>query len=67
MINRSSYVEKTRTISRRLFILVSAKIALILGITTRLYNLQISDKEKYEILSDKNRIREWKRLHREEL
>ena len=60
MINRSSNVEKTRTISRRLFILVSAKIALILGITTRLYNLQISDKEKYEILSDKNRIREWK-------
>ena len=42
MINRSSNVEKTRTISRRLFILVSAKIALILGITTRLYNLQIS-------------------------
>ena len=30
------------------------------GITSRLYNLQISDREKYEILSDKNRIRSWK-------
>ena len=30
------------------------------GITSRLYSLQISDREKYELLSDKNRIREWK-------
>ena len=60
MISRSSSVEKGRIISRRLFILVSAKVALLTGITSRLYNLQISDKEKYEILSDKNRIREWK-------
>ena len=27
---------------------------------SRLYSLQISDREKYELLSDKNRIREWK-------
>jgi Cell division protein FtsI/penicillin-binding protein 2 len=60
MISRSSSVEKGRVISRRLFILVSAKIALLTGVTSRLYNLQISDKEKYEVLSDKNRIREWK-------
>ena len=40
--------------------MVSAKILLLGGITSRLYNLQISDKEKYETLSDKNRIREWK-------
>ncbi len=60
MISRSSSVEKGRVISRRLFILVSAKVALLTGVTSRLYNLQISDKEKYEILSDKNRIREWK-------
>ena len=60
MISRSSSIEKGRIISRRLFILVSAKAALLAGITSRLYNLQISDKEKYEILSDKNRIREWK-------
>ena len=58
--NRSSEFEKGRIISRRLFLLVSLKFALILGITSRLYNLQISDREKYEILADKNRIREWK-------
>ena len=58
--NRSSEFEKGRIISRRLFLLVSLKFALIFGITSRLYNLQISDREKYEILADKNRIREWK-------
>ena len=60
MLNRSSNIEKGRIISRRLFILVSAKILLLAGLTSRLYSLQISDREKYEILSDKNRIREWK-------
>ena len=60
MFSRHSGVEKGRIISRRLFILVSAKILLLGGITSRLYNLQISDKEKYETLSEKNRIREWK-------
>ena len=60
MLNRESNIEKGRVISRRLFILASAKILLIAGITSRLYNLQISDREKYEILSDKNRLREWK-------
>ena len=60
MLNRTSNIEKSRVISRRLFILTSAKIFLFTAITSRLYNLQISDREKYEILSDKNRIREWK-------
>ena len=60
MISRSNNIDKGRVISRRLFILVSAKILLLGGITSRLYNLQISDKEKYETLSDKNRIKEWK-------
>ena len=60
MQNRSSNFQKGRVISRRLFILSAAKILLFAGITSRLYNLQISDREKYEILSDKNRIREWK-------
>ena len=40
--------------------LAAAKILLLAGITSRLYNLQISDREKYEVLADKNRIREWK-------
>ena len=60
MLNRASNIEKGRTISRRVFILAAAKILLFAGITSRLYSLQISDREKYEILSDKNRLREWK-------
>ncbi len=60
MLNRGSNVEKGRAITRRLFILVTAKLCVLVGITSRLYNLQISDREKYEILSDKNRLREWK-------
>ncbi len=60
MQTRSSNIQKGRVISRRLFILAAAKLLLFAGITSRLYNLQISDREKYEVLSDKNRIREWK-------
>ena len=60
MIIRASNVEKGRIISRRLFILTAAKLFLFAAITSRLYSLQISDREKYEILSDKNRLREWK-------
>ena len=60
MQNRSSNVQKSRVITRRLFILAAAKLLLFAGITYRLYSLQISDREKYKILSDKNRIREWK-------
>ena len=60
MQSRSSNIQKARIISRRLFMLAAAKILLLVGITSRLYSLQISDKEKYKILSEKNRIREWK-------
>ncbi len=60
MQSRASSIQKGRTISRRLFILTAAKLLLFAGITSRLYSLQISDREKYEILSDKNRIKEWK-------
>ena len=59
-MNRTSNVEKLRLISRRVFILGAAKLVLFGAITSRLYNLQISDRKKYEILSDKNRLREWK-------
>ena len=43
-----------------MFLLTAAKFLLVAGITYRLYNLQISDREKYRFLSDKNRLREWK-------
>ena len=54
MLNRGRNIEKGRVITRRMFILAAAKILLFAGISSRLYNLQISDREKYEILSDKN-------------
>ncbi len=60
MQSKGSNIQKKRIISRRLFILAATKLLLFAGITSRLYSLQISDREKYEILSDKNRIREWK-------
>ena len=60
MIKRTSHLDKNKTINRRLFILGSAKVGLLGLITSRLYNLQISEKTKYETLSDKNRFREWK-------
>ena len=52
MIKRTSNLDKNKTINRRLFILGSAKVGLLGLITSRLYNLQISEKTKYETLSD---------------
>ena len=60
MIKRNNNLDKNKTINRRLFILGTAKVGLLGLITSRLYNLQISEKKKYELLSDKNRFREWK-------
>ena len=60
MIKRTGNISKNKIISRRLFILIAAKIGIIGVVTSRLYNLQISEKQKYEVLSEKNRIREWK-------
>ena len=60
MIKRNNNLDKNKTINRRLFILGTAKAGLLGLITSRLYNLQISEKKKYELLSDKNRFREWK-------
>ena len=44
MIKRTSNLDKNKTINRRLFILGSAKVGLLGLITSRLYNLQISEK-----------------------
>ena len=38
----------------------AAKLILLGGMSYRLFNLQISDREKYKFLSDKNRLRELK-------
>ena len=58
--SRESGVSKTKTISRRMFILSAAKVIIITGIVGRLFSLQISQGSKYKNLSDKNRLREWK-------
>ena len=60
MFNISDTVKKVNLINRRLFIIAAAKILVFIGLSTRLYSLQVKDKKKYLTLSDKNRIREWK-------
>ena len=56
----SSGVGKLNTISRRMFILSTAKVLVFGGIVARLFSLQISENKKYLTLSDKNRLREWR-------
>ena len=51
MQNRASSIEKSRLITRRVFMLAAAKLLLIGGIVVGL-NL---DREKHGLLSDKNR------------
>jgi penicillin-binding protein 2 len=53
-------VKKIQTINRRMFIIGVAKFIVFSGIIARLFSLQISQNKKYSILSDKNRLREWK-------
>ena len=55
-----TFQNKSKLISRRMFILSSLKIAVFIGIICRLFYLQISENIKYRSLSDKNRLREWK-------
>ena len=51
---------KLSTISRRMFILSTAKVIVFGGIIARLFSLQINENKKYLTLSDKNRLREWR-------
>ena len=55
-----TFENKSRLITRRMFILSSLKIAVSIGIICRLFYLQISENIKWRSLSDKNRLREWK-------
>ena len=55
-----SFQNKSKLISRRMFILTSMKIIVFVSIISRLFYLQISENIKYRSLSDKNRLREWK-------
>jgi len=58
--NSGNNIAKSKLISRRMFVLTSAKAVVLLGIFTRLVSLQINESSKYKTLSDKNRFREWK-------
>ena len=60
MLGEDFSARKLQTINRRMFIIGSAKVVVFLGIVTRLFSLQITEKKKYLTLSDKNRLREWK-------
>ena len=62
MFDVSDNVQKINVINRRLFIITAAKFLVFLGLTSRLFSLQVKQNNKYLTLSDKNRIREWK-LH----
>ena len=56
----STNATNSKQISRRMFVLSSAKAVVFLGILGRLISLQINEANKYKTLSDKNRFREWK-------
>ena len=60
MLNTSTLQNKSKLMSRRMFILSSLKFAVFISIITRLFYLQISENIKYRSLSDKNRLREWR-------
>ena len=55
-----SFHNKSKLISRRMFILSTLKLGVFISIISRLFYLQISENIKYRSLSDKNRFREWK-------
>ena len=55
-----TFQNKSKIITRRMFILSVAKIAVFIAIISRLFYLQISENIKYRSLSDRNRLREWK-------
>ena len=58
MINTGSgnTVIKSKLISRRMFVLSTAKAIVFFGIFGRLVSLQINEASKYKTLSDKNTL-----------
>jgi len=61
MVNfRVTSENKSKLITRRMFVLSTLKVAVFVSIIGRLFYLQISENIKWRSLSDKNRLREWK-------
>ena len=57
-----TFQNKSKLISRRMFVLSVIKITVFVSIISRLFYLQISENIKWRSLSDKNRLREWKMI-----
>ena len=55
-----TFQNKSKLISRRMFVLSAIKITVFISIISRLFYLQISENIKWRSLSDKKRLREWK-------
>ena len=60
MISTETFQNKSKLITRRMFILSTVKLVVFVSIISRLFYLQISENLKYRTLADKNRLREWK-------
>jgi len=54
------FQNKSKIITRRMFVISIIKVGVFISIISRLFYLQISENLKYRSLSDKNRFREWK-------
>ena len=54
------FQNKSKIITRRMFVISIVKVGVFISIISRLFYLQISENLKYRSLSDKNRFREWK-------
>ena len=54
------FQNKSKIITRRMFVISIVKVGVFISIISRLFYLQISENLKYRTLSDKNRFREWK-------
>tara|TARA_Y100000590_G_scaffold468302_1_gene650583 strand:+ start:868 stop:2829 length:1962 start_codon:yes stop_codon:yes gene_type:complete len=60
IVDSETFQNKSKLITRRMFILSAIKISVFIALISRLFYLQISENIKYRSLSDKNRLREWK-------
>ena len=56
----ATFQNKSKLITRRMFILSSIKVLVFISIISRLFYLQIAENIKWRSLSDKNRLREWR-------
>jgi penicillin-binding protein 2 len=57
---KKEYESKSKTISRRAFVLTSFKFVFFAAIVSRLFYLQIVKREEFIVKADKNRFRKWK-------